>query len=79
MRIDLASRCSPLQRLQLNMINMILSGKPGPIITFTYKRNMFGKHFAQAYQEALRKATQWSKAELELFAAFVSKQNECQY
>lgn len=70
----------PLQKLQAHIIKK-LSGNfmPPPVIVLSYKRNLFGKRFGPLEQKSLRKTTFWNKAEAELMAAFVAKQNECRY
>jgi hypothetical protein len=79
MRIEIISKCSFLQRLQLRLVKQYLGFVPGPIQSMTYKRDFFGKYYCQCLEEAMRKAKCWTKGEVELFAAFVSKQNDCAY
>ena len=52
---------------------------PGPVLVFSYKQKFFGKHFVRLLQYSLREARHWSLGEVELFATFVSNQNECVY
>jgi hypothetical protein len=40
---------------------------------------MFGQPFSVYLQEVLRGPSDWSIGERELFAAFVSKKNQCAY
>ena len=71
---------SPLQNIALRMMKAILRGPvPGPILVLSYRRELFGRYIAPCYHEALRGAKEWSVAEVELFAAFVSRVNECRY
>lgn len=83
MRLDILEQgrgLRPLQRLQLVPIRMITKGFiPGPLIVCSYRRGLFGKAFAEALQEALREQMAWKLGEVELFAAFVSKQHQCAY
>lgn len=70
----------PLQKAILGILRAISGGKvPGPILVLSYRRELCGKYLAPCYQEGMRKATEWSLGEVELFAAFVSKLNECKY
>jgi hypothetical protein len=70
----------PLQKVILSMVRAISGGKvPGPILALSYRRELCGKYLAACYQEGMRKVTEWSLGEVELFAAFVSKLNECKY
>jgi hypothetical protein len=64
----------------LRVVRAISGGKvPGPILVLSYRRESCGKYLAACYQEGMRKATEWSLGEVELFAAFVSRLNECKY
>jgi hypothetical protein len=69
----------PLQKLQLKLIAALAGRVPGPIFLLSYRRHWFGKPYADFLQQAMRGAREWSAAETELFAAFVSKQNRCAY
>lgn len=69
----------PLQRLQLGLMKAMLGGVPGPVAVCSYRREWFGRHFAAYTQQAMRRATEWTVGEVELFAAFVSKKNKCQF
>jgi uncharacterized peroxidase-related enzyme len=71
---------SPLQKLQMALIRKMMAGHvPGPIPALSYRADFFGKQFNELVQIALRKATEWHKSETELFAAFVSYTNTCQF
>ncbi len=71
----------PTQRLLLRAMGAASEGgvPPGPIATMTYRRDLFGKHLAACVQEAMRGSTEWTLGEVELFAAFVSNINQCEY
>jgi hypothetical protein len=70
----------PLQKVVIGFLRIVLRGEvPGPVSVLSYRRNLFGKHIAPCYQQGLREATQWSVGEMELFAAFVSQLNQCNY
>ncbi len=70
----------PLQKIILGFIRRASKGRvPGPILVMSYRRELFGKYLAQCFQEGMREATEWSVGEVELFAAFVSRLNECRY
>lgn len=71
---------APLKNLLFRFIASMSEGHvPGPIATMSYRRDFFGKYFAQCIQEAMRDAQEWSLGEVELFAAFVSQLNKCKY
>lgn len=67
------------QRLIIGFIHLTGGTIPGPIATMSYRRAIWGKYAAPCFQEAMRAAREWSKTETELFAAFVSKLNDCAY
>lgn len=67
------------QKLILSLIKFSSEGKkvPGPILVMSYRRELFGKHVAPCFQEAMREGKEWSIGEVELFAAYVSSLNQC--
>ena len=69
----------PLQKIGLKVIDKLMGGVPGPIAVFSYRRELFGKPFSDCIHTGMRKASAWNKSELELFAAFTSKLNACNY
>jgi len=70
----------PLQKVILAIFKTLTGGLvPGPILALSYRRELCGKYLAKCFQEGMRGATEWSVSEVELFAAFVSKLNSCQY
>jgi hypothetical protein len=70
---------SPVQKLLSRVVRLAAGQVPGPILTFSYKKDLFGKAFTACLQEAMRRPTAWTVGEVELFAAFVSKLNRCAY
>jgi hypothetical protein len=44
-----------------------------------YREELFGRPFSEALQEIMRGPSAWSVGERELFAAFVSAQNQCPF
>jgi hypothetical protein len=45
----------------------------------SYRPELFGQPFSEALQRVMRGPSDWSIAERELFAAFVSAQNQCPF
>jgi hypothetical protein len=43
----------------------------------SYREELFGRPFSEALQDVMRGPSDWSVAERELFAAFVSSLNQC--
>jgi hypothetical protein len=51
----------------------------GVLKTINYRPELFGRPFSDALDEAMRGPSEWSAAERELFAAFVSSLNQCPF
>ena len=45
--------------------------------TMRYRSELFGRSFSAVLQQVMRGPSDWSPGERELFAAFVSRQNQC--
>ena len=50
---------------------------PDVIRTLMYRRSFFGAHHSAHTQEVMRGPSAWTVGERELFAAFVSRLNQC--
>lgn len=44
-----------------------------------YRPELFGEPVSRYFQEVMKGRSEWSEAERELFAAFVSKLNQCPF
>lgn len=51
----------------------------GVLQTINYRPELFGRPFSAALDLAMRGPSEWSAAERELFAAFVSSLNQCPF
>jgi hypothetical protein len=51
----------------------------GVLKTINYRPDLFGRPFSAALDAAMRGPSDWSPAERELFAAFVSSLNQCPF
>ncbi len=67
------------QKLIFRIVTLQMGHVPGPMRALTYRARWFGRLFADCLTEGLRHGKEWSVGELELFAAFVSKLNRCEY
>tara|TARA_B100000676_G_C17834621_1_gene709686 strand:- start:563 stop:805 length:243 start_codon:yes stop_codon:yes gene_type:complete len=67
------------QKLVFKIVNWQMGHVPGPMKLLTYRRDFFGEAFTDCLQQGLRHGKHWTVGELELFAAFVSKLNQCEY
>ncbi len=67
--------------MRLHKLNQVLQNEPASDVvrTSSYRPELFGRYFIQGVQEVLRESSQWTVGECELFAAFVSRKNSCQY
>jgi hypothetical protein len=66
------------QKLLLTLIRLM--GDVDDIMRLLfYRPDFFGRPFSNAVQSALRGPSAWTVGERELFAAFVSRQNQCAF
>ncbi len=47
--------------------------------TIAYRPELWGRPFSACLQQVMRGPSEWSVGERELFAAFVSAQNQCPF
>lgn len=52
---------------------------PDVVKLLKYRPEFFGGPMNELFQEVMRGPSAWSVGERELFAAFVSKKNECEF
>jgi hypothetical protein len=79
MRLALEAGLRPFQKFAARIVRLVAGRLPGPIVAFSYRSEIFGKPFVACLEEAMRRSTAWSVAEVETMAAFVSKVNHCAY
>ena len=48
-------------------------------LALRYRPELFGEPFSELLQQVMKGPSPWSAAERELFAAFVSAQNQCPF
>ena len=48
-------------------------------LALRYRPELFGRPASAYFQEVMKGPSEWSEAERELFAAFVSKLNQCPF
>ena len=48
-------------------------------LALRYRPGLFGRPFSELLQEVMKGPSEWTEAERELFAAFVSAQNQCPF
>lgn len=68
------------KRLILALIGLKLGERaPDVLRTVWYRPEFFGTHYGRYLNAVMRGSSEWSVGERELFAAFVSKANECPF
>ena len=64
-------------RLMLTMMNLIVGHAPGVVRTLRYRKEFFGHPFSELTEQEMRGPSEWTVGEREMFAAFVSRLNQC--
>ena len=64
-----------MMRVRLRMAVRV----PDVMRTMLYRPRFFGKPFSALTQTVMRESRHWSAGECELFAAFVSRKNQCPF
>jgi hypothetical protein len=64
-------------KLFLLMMRLVAGHAPGVVRTLKYRKEYFGTPFSGLTQQVMRGPSEWSVGEREVFAAFVSKLNQC--
>ncbi len=81
MRLRNVERGDGLPSKLLYAVVRVVSGyrMPDVVRTLRYRRHLFGAPHSAHTQAVMRGPSEWSVGERELFAAFVSKMNECHF
>jgi hypothetical protein len=79
MRLGNVLRGDRLSAKMLYAIVRIMSGfrAPDVVRTLEYRPHLFGRPHSVHTQAVMRGPSEWSIGERELFAAFVSRRNQC--
>jgi hypothetical protein len=64
-------------KLMLGVMRVMAGHAPGVVRTLRYRKEFFGRPFSELTQRVMRGPSPWSVGERELFAAFVSRLNQC--
>ena len=68
------------QKLLMRMMQLFMRGRvPDVWRTLLYRPEFFGKPFSRITHSVMRLSREWSAGECELFAAFVSRKNQCPF
>ena len=81
MRLDVVDHGhGPAEAAVLDQIRQARGVEPiGVLKTLYYRPEIFGRPFSAALDVAMRAPSDWSDAERELFAGYVSYLNECHF
>jgi hypothetical protein len=81
MRIDLeqGGRRPWFMKLGLAVAERVIGVKPPPMLTVSYRPDLFVAPLRRYVLRGVSRASAWSKGESELFAAFVSNLNTCHF
>ena len=78
MRLQRVHKGHPLvDRLKLAAMRVMAGHAPGVVRTLLYRKAFFGRKFSELTQQVMRGPSPWSVGEREVFAAFVSRLNQC--
>ena len=78
MRLARVHRGHPLSdKMRLAAMRLMTGHAPGVVRTLLYRKDFFGAKFSELTHEVMRGSSEWSVGERELFAAFVSRLNQC--
>ena len=61
----------------LLMVRFVMGHAPGVVRTLKYRKEYFGTPFSALTQQVMSGPSPWSVGEREIFAAFVSRLNQC--
>ena len=64
-------------RLMLGMMRLVTGHAPGVVRTLKYRKEFFGRPWTDLTQQVMRGPSPWTVGEREIFAAFVSRLNQC--
>ena len=81
MRLQKVERGERLANRALFALIRVLSGfrAPDVVRTLRYRAELFGRPHSDHTEAVMRGPSEWTVAERELFAAYVSRQNECRF
>lgn len=81
MRLNVLDSGHTLGKKAMFAMIRLMTGAPVPDVlkTLMYRPDFFGKPMGVVFQSAMRGPSEWSVAEREMMASYVSKMNECEF
>jgi hypothetical protein len=81
MRLAILDRGHTLGKKALFVMIRVMMRVPVPdvIKTLMYRPDFFGAPMGDVFQTAMRGPSEWTVAEREMMASYVSKANECEF
>ena len=64
-------------RILLGVMRVMMGHAPGVVRTLKYRKEYFGRPWSELTHQVMRGPSAWSVGEREIFAAFVSRLNQC--
>jgi hypothetical protein len=64
-------------RAMLAMMRLVMGHAPGVVRTLMYRKEFFGRPWTDLTQQVMRGPSPWTVGEREIFAAHVSRLNQC--
>lgn len=64
-------------KVMLGMMRLVMGHAPGVVRTLMYRKEFFGVPWTNLTQQVMRGPSPWSVGEREIFAAHVSRLNQC--
>ena len=64
-------------KAMLGIMRIATGHAPGVVRTLLYRKEFFGRAFSELTQQVMRGPSPWTVGEREIFAAFVSRLNQC--